>query len=201
MSKPRLQNDNLAIFFQAFLKRPHQVGSIIPSSRFLEKRIVHLAGLEGAQVIVELGPGTGGTTRALLGGMRNNAKLLSIEINPGFVAMLREVRDSRLIVHEGDASEVAHAIARHRLRAPDVVISGIPFSTMARDRGEELLHTVFGALAPGGRFVAYQVRDRVESIGRAIFGTPQVEFEFRNIPPMRLYRWDKPANVAEAYSV
>ena len=83
------------------------------------------------------------------------------------------------------------ALRRHRLPSPEIVISGIPFSTMKREQGEGVLQSVFGALAPGGRFVAYQVRDRVETLSRSIFGSPDVDFEFRNIPPMRLYRWEK----------
>ena len=46
---------------------------------------------------------------------------------------------------------------------------------------------------PGGRFVAYQVRDRVAILGREVFGPPAVQLELRNVPPMRVYRWDKPA--------
>ena len=57
------------VFFQEFLKHPLQIGSVIPSSRFLERRIVAAAGAASAEVIIELGPGTGGVTRAILRAM------------------------------------------------------------------------------------------------------------------------------------
>ena len=78
----RAQRNGRMAFFLEFLKHPYQVASIIPSSRFLERRIVDVAGIRAAKTIVGLGPGTGGTTRALLGAMVQHAKLLSIEINP-----------------------------------------------------------------------------------------------------------------------
>ena len=66
----RLQPDDRFAFFRGFLKRPKQVGSIIPSSRFLERRVTRATRAHRAKLIVELGPGTGGTTRALLRAMQ-----------------------------------------------------------------------------------------------------------------------------------
>jgi len=76
------------VFLQQFLKRPQQVGSITPSSRFLERRIVKLADIASARVVVELGGGTGGTTRALLRALSPTSTLLTIEINPQFCELL-----------------------------------------------------------------------------------------------------------------
>jgi len=193
----RLQPDHRMAFLQGFLKSPKQVGSIIPSSRFLERRIVRAAEIARASLVVELGPGTGGTTRALLRAMSPKARLLAIEIDPRFVDLLRRMPDPRLIVHEGSASEIEDALRKHALPAPDVILSGIPFSTMARSVGEQILRSVYDALEPGGLFVAYQVRDRVESLGRRVFGRAQVQTEILNMPPMRVYRWQKQTRRAE----
>jgi len=180
-------------FLRGFLKRPKQVGSIIPSSRFLERRVVRAAGAEGVRCAVELGPGTGGTTRALLRALPPEALLLAIEINPRFAGLLRAIPDPRLVVHEGSAAEIEDALRAHDLPAPDLVVSGIPFSTMPRRLGTAILRSAHESLAPGGRFVAYQVRDRVETLGREVFGPAAVQRELLNVPPMRVYRWDKPA--------
>jgi phospholipid N-methyltransferase len=190
-SRFRPQPDKRLAFLQGFLQRPREVGSIIPSSRFLERRIVRCAGARSARVVVELGPGTGGTTRALLRVMRPDAALLAIEINPRFVELLRRERDPRLIPHRGSAIEIASALRAHDLPQADVILSGIPFSTMERDTGHEILSSVYDALRPGGVFVAYQLRDRVENLGRRVFGPAQVQREVLNVPPMRVYRWVK----------
>jgi phospholipid N-methyltransferase len=141
--------------------------------------------------VVELGPGTGGSTRTLLRALRPDAKLLAIEINPAFVKLLRtKIQDPRLIVHEGSATEITEALRQHGLAAPDLVLSGIPFSTIPKPVGRAILRSVRDALAPHGRFVAYQARDRVEILGREVFGRPRVQMEMLNVPPMRVYRWD-----------
>jgi phospholipid N-methyltransferase len=64
---------------------------------------------------------------------------------------------------------------------------------MAVTLGRDILRSVHDSLHDGGLFVAYQVRDRVKSLGKEVFGHARVQTEIRNIPPMRVYRWEKSA--------
>lgn len=176
-------------FFRGFLRSPEQVGSIIPSSRFLERRIINTSGVARARTVVELGPGTGGTTRAILAAMPEDARLLTIELDPKFSSILQDFGDARLIPHTGSAVDLAGILAEHDLGAPDVVISGIPFSTMPREVGLAIIAAIHDSLAPGGRFVAYQFRGAVGRLGKEVMGEPDVELEVLNIPPMRFYTW------------
>lgn len=181
---------NLA-FLQGFLRYPEQVASFVPSSRFLERRLVRYCEIEQAKLVVELGPGTGGTTQAILDAMQPEARLLSIEITPEFVEVLQRHSDPRLLVHLGSAEHVRAILQEHGLGAPDVVVSGIPFSTMPPTTGRRIIGEVWKSLEPGGAFVAYQVRDRVAVLARRFLGEPEVERELLNVPPMRFYRWRK----------
>ncbi len=189
------RQDRPVDFFRGFLDRPKQVGSVIPSSRFLERQFVAASDLDHARVVVELGPGTGGSSRALLRAMPKESTLLAIEINPEFVKLLREKnKDPRLIVHEGSAAEIRQALTEHGLPAPDVVVSGIPFSTMPESLGRAIVEEVHASLDPNGRFVAYQVRDKVHALGCQVFGpAATIKTELRNVPPMRVYRWNREA--------
>lgn len=191
-AKPLIpQPDHPIAFLRGFLKRPKEVGSIIPSSRWMERRITRTAKIANAKLVIELGPGTGGTTKALLNAMAPGAQLLAIEINPRFCDLLREtIDDPRLIVHEGSAEEIPEALVKHDLDTPDVILSGIPFSTMPRELGLSILRSVRQTLKPGGRFVAYQFRDVVHTLGKRVFGPASVQIELLNMPPMRVYRWD-----------
>ena len=183
--------DHPIAFLRGFIERPKEVGSIIPSSRWMERRITRTADLAQAKLAIELGPGTGGTTKALLAAMAPDARLLAIEINPGFCELLEtSIEDPRLIVHHGSAAEIPEALAQHDLGAPEVVLSGIPFSTMPKSLGLAILRSVKSSLAPGGRFVAYQFRDVVHTLGKEVFGPASTQLELLNMPPMRVYRWD-----------
>lgn len=190
----RVEADPRIQFLRRFLAKPRQVASIVPSSRFLERRVVRVAEPERAGVVVELGPGTGGTTRALLRSMRPDARLLAIEIDPRLAELVRErIHDPRLTVHCGSAEHLREALEEAGLGAPDLILSGIPFSQIPREVGRSILAAARDVLRPGGRFVAYQARDRVAVLGREIFGPPVSQLEIRNVPPMRVYRFEKPA--------
>jgi len=187
----RPQQDDRLAFLKGFLRDPRDVGSVIPSSRFLERRMVRMAGVAQAESVIELGPGTGGTTRAILAAMPALATLLAIELDPMFADHVRTIDDRRLIVHQGSAENLAELIAAHRLRPPNAILSGIPFSTMPEDVGTRIIEAIRDVLAPGGCFVAYQFRGAVADRARPILGEPEVSPEFLNIPPMRVYRWRK----------
>lgn len=185
----RINRDTRLAFFQGFLRRPQVVGSVIPSSRFLERRILKYADIDRDDVIVELGPGTGGTTQALLDSLGPGGRVLSIDVEPEFIGLLGEIDDARLIPHLGSATDISDILRQHGLRAPDIVISGIPFSTMPDQVGRRIVREIHTVLPPGKSFVAYQFRDRVAELATPVFGTPQSSLELINIPPMRVYRW------------
>ena len=194
--KEKVKRNDKFTFFRGFLRHPEQVGSIIPSSRFLEQRIVDLASIITASSVVELGPGTGGTSQAILDAMPDDARFLAIELNPEFVSLLKSNPDPRLIVHQGSAEQIEQALALYNMARPDVVISGIPFSTMPNTAGHNILQRIWACLVPGGHFIAYQFRGRVADLGRGFLGMPEIKVELLNVPPVRLYHWRKPITIA-----
>ncbi|HEY8122132.1 MAG TPA: methyltransferase domain-containing protein [Myxococcota bacterium] len=183
------RRDESLVFLQAFLRRPQQVASVVPSSRFLERRLVSLAGIGSAQLVVELGPGTGGTTRALLAALPPDARLLCIELDADFAQRLRRETDPRLIVHHGSAEQLDEILAAHGLGAPDAVISGIPFSIIPPAIGARIIASIRRTLAVGGCFLAYQVRGTVAELAKPVLGEPDTTLELLNIPPVRVFRW------------
>ncbi len=184
-----------AAFFRGFLREPSQVGSVIPSSRFLEQRIVEASSLSTARRVVELGPGTGGTTRTFLQHLGEDARLLSIELSPYFHELLGDIADPRFTNYMGSAADLAEILASHDMEQPDVVISGIPFSKMPEAVATRVAQAVKDNLAEGGRFIAYQFCRDVAWITDPIMGAhANCTLELRNIPPMRVYSWFKAAD-------
>ncbi|MCZ7600410.1 MAG: hypothetical protein M5U09_25470 [Gammaproteobacteria bacterium] len=73
----------------------------------------------------------------MLRALPSSSRLLAIEIDPHFASLLREeVRDPRLTVECASAADIGPLLARHRLPAPESVVSGIPFSTMPMRIGQ-----------------------------------------------------------------
>jgi phospholipid N-methyltransferase len=87
------------------------------------------------------------------------------------------------------AEDLERALAEVGELQADLVVSGIPFSTLERGLGRRTLEAAQRVLAPGGRFVAYQFRSHVRRMAEPLFGPADVHPEFRNVPPMRVYVW------------
>jgi phospholipid N-methyltransferase len=183
-------------FFKEFLHRPGELGTFVPSSRFLESRIVRAGNIQDESVVIELGPGLGGTTAAILRELPPSARLIAIELNSDFIQPLRALGDPRLTVHEGSAEELPEILDGYGLESADVIYSGIPFSVIPEDVGESILRNIWETLNPGGRFIAYQLRSQVKRLARDLMGDPDVEFELLNIPPLWIYRWMKAPELA-----
>lgn len=178
-------------FVQGFFKHPRQVAACLPSSPQVLWQLRRMRCLREARSVVELGPGTGATTRALLEALPAAARLLCVELVPEFAACVQRIADRRLEVLEGSAEDLTQHLARLDFPPPDVVVSGIPFSTLPPDVGERVIRQIHDVLTPGGTFIAYQCRDRVCSLAEAHFGAPETSPVLWNLPPVRVYEWRK----------
>jgi phospholipid N-methyltransferase len=185
-----------ASFLAAFLRAPFRTGSVAPSSRWLAARMVKEAGLAGARTVVELGPGTGAITRAIVHGLESEALLLAVEFNPAFAAALARDYPRALVVND-TAERLPAVLAAHGRDAADCVLSSLPFAAFPRAQQERLLDAALRALAPGGRFVTYaylpaawlgpgrSLRRLLASRFPGLATTPVV---WRNLPPAFVYR-------------
>jgi len=177
--------------FKAWLKEPAQISSLVPSSRALTEEIADRDCVRRAKLVVDLGPGTGETTQALLQQMSQSARLLAIEKSEYLMGPLRKISDPRAIVLNGDARFLRRYLDDAGLGAPDVIISGIPFSTMPKNVAEQVIDVIDHSLPRGGTFIAYQVSRKVEELARPLFGNPEVETVWLNFPPLRVSSWVK----------
>ncbi|TPW02094.1 MAG: 16S rRNA (adenine1518-N6/adenine1519-N6)-dimethyltransferase, partial [Alphaproteobacteria bacterium] len=76
----------------------------------LTRRIARAAGDLAGKTVIEIGPGPGGLTRALLEAGAD--PVIAVEKDPRFIAILAELipwSDGRLRIIEGDASDVDEA--------------------------------------------------------------------------------------------
>ncbi|MEI6204855.1 MAG: 16S rRNA (adenine(1518)-N(6)/adenine(1519)-N(6))-dimethyltransferase RsmA [Enhydrobacter sp.] len=92
----------------------------------LTRRIARAAGALGDGTIIEVGPGPGGLTRALL--LEGAARVVAIEVDPRAIdalGELREASDGRLEVIEGDALQIQPATLGP---APRRIVANLPYN-------------------------------------------------------------------------
>ena len=187
------------LFVCEFLKQPIITGAIAPSSPWLAELMTEELGLNDADTIIELGPGTGAFTRVIARKARPEALVLAIESNPSLAECLRTQFSRVMIIHDSAERLAAHLAAADRTSA-DCIISGIPWAGFPREHQERLLSAVVSGLRPGGRFATFayinaawlppgkRFRTMLISSFRRVTVT---KTEWRNVPPAFVYRCEK----------
>lgn len=188
-------------FFREFVKHPAMIGSIIPSSPSLVRAVLAPVDWNRTRLVVEYGPGVGTFTRPILERLRPDAMLIAIDVNHDFVRYLNaDIADHRFRAVHGSAENVSRIIADHGFRHADYILSGLPFSTLPDGVGECIIEETEAALRPGGAFLVYQYSSYISDFLAPVFGRLEAGFEWRNIPPCRIF-WahkDEPAQQAQA---
>lgn len=181
------------LFALNFLKHPRTVGTFAVSSPALVQRLLDPVDLTRCRYAVELGPGVGTITRGMLDAMSPAGRLLALEMNEDFVRQLgRDFRDERLTVAHGSAADLEQHLRDHRIARVDLVVSGIPFSTMPAAVRERTLDAVARSLAPEGMFLVYQYANHVLEPLQRRFAVVERESEWRNLVPVRIFRCSRP---------
>ena len=182
-----------AVFLKSAVANPKEVAYVFPSSPWLVKKVAKVAELDRAMRIIELGPGIGGTTRAILKQMSVDAELVTVEINPKFIEHINNtIDDSRLTISDKGAQNLPEIIKEQGWDDVDVIISGIPFTTLPKGLDLAIMDSIHETLKPNGLFLAYQFRDHVSKLAEPLFGPYTFKMvEYKNFPPMRIYTWEK----------
>ena len=184
-------------FLGSFVRHPRQVGAVVPSSPALAKAMVRGLNVAGDQSVVELGPGTGAFTRAILRHLPAPDRYLGIELNDDFVGHLRRRFPGANFIH-GSAEQMHDHHAEARLGSAAAVLCGLPFASLPQSVQANVVDGLDRLLERGGEFRTFQYvhaynLPAAQSFRRrmdALFGpgqrSPSVKL---NVPPAYVLRW------------
>ncbi|MHA6841523.1 class I SAM-dependent methyltransferase [Ralstonia pseudosolanacearum] len=185
---PAWTSENLR-FFRAWVANPLRVASVVPSSTRLSLLITTEISSETGAVI-ELGPGTGVFTRALLTRGVAEEDVVLVESGPEFVGRLRTLFPGASVM-QMDAAKLGAVQLRNDLDV-GAVVSGLPFLSMPLRKILAILAGSFRKLGPDGAFYLFtygyfcpipkRVLDRLGLKATRLGGT------FSNFPPAFVYR-------------
>lgn len=187
-SRPAGLPTPMRMFFQGFLKHPVMVGSIIPSSGRLIRRMLGPVDWARCKTFVEYGPGVGTFCRPILDRMAPDAQLIAIDTNADFIRYLRgTIPDPRFSAVHGSAADVGQIVRNHDDEGADYVLSGLPFSTLPPGVGPAIAQATHDVLRPGGAFLVYQFSPKVKDFLSPHFVEIDHDMEWWNVPPAQLY--------------
>ena len=141
-------------FLKGLIARPKNVGAIAPSSPALSQAIARQVdpAIEGP--VLELGPGTGVVTEALIDRGIAPERITAIEYDPDFAKMVRE-RFPKVHVVQGDAFDLKTTLGNGNGESFAAVVSGLPLLNHPVERRHALIEGALAKLKPGAPYVQF----------------------------------------------
>jgi phosphatidylethanolamine/phosphatidyl-N-methylethanolamine N-methyltransferase len=179
-------------FLRSWVEKPLQIGAVAPSSPALARLMASHIDPNAPGPVLELGPGTGVVTKAILDRGVAADRVVSIEYNEDFCKLLRSRFPGVHIVH-GDAYNAQHAIASVVTEPLSAVVSSLPLFTRPLPQRVRLLDEAFEMLAPGAPFIqiSYALVPPVPH-GAGAFEIERTNWVVMNLPPARVWIYRRP---------
>jgi phosphatidylethanolamine/phosphatidyl-N-methylethanolamine N-methyltransferase len=190
LKKP-LRLDDEVRFLRSWIEKPLHMGAVMPSSKLLARTMAQYVDVDSKGPVIELGPGTGAITNALIEHGVDQKRLVLVEYNPGFCALLRD-RYPQAKVVQGDAYALRDSLGAVLDAPASAVVSGLPLVTKPMLTRLKLIRDAFVALAPGAPFVQFTY-SVAPPIPKSLPGvsTEASERIWMNLPPARVWVYRK----------
>jgi phosphatidylethanolamine/phosphatidyl-N-methylethanolamine N-methyltransferase len=174
-------------FLRGFLSHPLSIASPLPSGPRLAAAVAAHVGPIGSRSVLELGPGTGAVTQAILARGLAPERLVAIESEPDFVGLLkRRFPQSEIIA--GDAFAFAQLLPEAH-QSFDAIVSGLPIVGKTKAARRQLLTLAMTHLRPGGTFVQFSYAPWSPFPSEKDVRAQRAATVWSNLPPMHIWTY------------
>jgi phosphatidylethanolamine/phosphatidyl-N-methylethanolamine N-methyltransferase len=171
-------------FLRGLIARPKNVGAIAPSSPVLARAIAAQIDPAIPGPVLELGPGTGVITQALIARGIEPARITAIEYDADFAKMVAE-RFPGVNVVRGDAFDLERTLGSEQPFAG--IVSGLPLLNHPPERRRMLIEGAMARLAPGASYVQFSYGWEPPISAPAGATVHRAALIWRNLPPARVW--------------
>ncbi len=182
-----------SLFLREWLANPQRTGSVAPSSPMLTSAMARWLPRDSDSYVLELGPGTGAVTDALLKRGLREDRLVAIEHNPALAVHLRK-RFPRAHIITGDAWQLDELLREHSpvIGSVGAVISSLPLLNFPKAQADALAQKIRAILEPRGRWVQYSYHiTQGRCRGGEDFRLLASKIVWLNFPPARVHVFQK----------
>ena len=181
--------DNLR-FLRALIARPKNIGAIFPSSSALAKAIARQIDPRTPGLVLELGPGTGVITKAILARGIAPERLALVEYNEDF-ARHNAARFPDVSVIQGDAFDLAKALGPRFTQPFAAVVSGLPLLNFPIAMRRRLVDGALERLAPGAPLIQFSYGTHAPVVPPPGHSVVRAALVWANVPPARVWVYRK----------
>ncbi len=185
--KKGIRLDDEVRFIRSWIERPLSTGAVAPSGKILARTMARYVDPNSSGPVVELGPGTGPVTEALVNAGVDPSRLVLVEFNPTFCRLLR-ARYPQATLVQGDAYSMRRLLESLLLQPAAAVVSGLPQMTKPLKMRLRLVRDAFELMLPGAPFVqfTYSVASPLPTRRKGFTAEASARI-WMNLPPARVW--------------
>ena len=192
--KRGIRLDDEVRFIRSWIERPLSIGAVTPSGKILARTMARYVDPDSDGPVVELGPGTGPVTEALVQAGVAPQRLVLVEFNPTFCRLLRSRYPDATLV-QGDAYSLRRLLETLLLQPAAAVVSGLPLVTKPIKMRLRLIRDAFDLMLPGAPFVQFTYSVAAPLPKRLVgFSVEASERIWMNLPPARVWVYRRTDN-------
>ena len=187
LEKKPLRFDDEVRFIRSWIEKPLSTGAVIPSGKVLARTMARYVDTSATGPVIELGPGTGPVTEALIEHGVDPARLVLVEFNPVFCRMLRDKFPAATVL-QGNAYSLRRALGDGLAEPAAAVVSGLPLVTKPMITRLRLLTDAFAMMTHGGPFIqfTYAVLPPIPTDFNGVAAEAS-DLVWMNLPPARVW--------------
>ena len=187
VEKKSLRLDDEMQFIRTWFEKPISTGAVMPSSRVLARAMARYVDPQSSGPVIELGPGTGPVTQALVRHGVDPARLILVEFDPDFCRLLRTRYPAATVV-QGDAYRLRRLLETYVDEPAAAIVSGLPLVTKPLRTRLRLISDAMTLLADGAPFVQFTYA-MLPPIPKELSGVraEASELIWMNLPPARVW--------------
>ncbi len=187
VAKKPLRLDDEMQFIRSWIEKPLRTGAVMPSSKALARTMAGYVDPTSTGPVIELGPGTGPVTEALVQHGVDPKRLVLVEFNPDFCRLLR-TRYPEATVVQGDAYRLRRLLETTVREPAAAMVSGLPLMTKPLRTRLRLIADAMTILKPGAPFIqfTYAMLPPIPKVLSHITAEPS-NLIWLNLPPARVW--------------
>lgn len=176
-------------FISSWFKNPKNVGAVAPSGPVLSRTMAAIVDVSVEGPIVELGPGTGPVTAALLERGIDPTRLVLVEYDDAFCNTLRTKYPAVRVV-QGDAFALGDTLAGHADAPLCAIVSSLPLLNFASEQRQRLIETAMKMLRPRAPFIQFTYgANSPLPVESHLYETSASKRIWWNLPPARVWTY------------
>ena len=163
-------------FIKESLRNIKEVGTILPSSKYVVAKMIAPINFRKKLTILELGSGSGVITKKLLEKMSSDSQLICFETNKKFYQELKQINNEKMILINESAEKMKLYLKEFKIEKVDYIVSSVPLAILPKEKTHKILSISVEKLGESGKLIQLQYSKLLDKKLQSYYNNIDIQF-------------------------